>query len=164
MEGLFKVFENNLYNWIVLSAGLAFLWFKFMPGIFSDRERRINEALNRAAIAREEGRKLLEEQRIRINNAEREADQILVDAKRVAEDMRMQIGEQAKKEAADLQKKVEQQITTHRQMVITELRAQAATVAVRLAEASLPGAITPNVKKGLQERFVTQLESLGSSK
>lgn len=157
-------FKNNLINWILLSVGLAFLWFKFMPPIFSGRERKINEALNRAAIAREEGRKLLEDQRLRISNSEKEAEQILVDAKRVADEMRISISEQATKEAEDLQRKVDQQIATHRQMVITELRAQAATVAVRLAEASLPGAITANVKKGLQERFVTQLESLGSIK
>lgn len=164
MEGLFQLFENNLINWVVLAIMVLVLWNKFMPGLFASRRKRIEEAFSRADREREEGQKFLAEQRTRIENAERDAEQILVDARRTAEQMKEQIAAQTTRDIAELHKKIDQQIATHRQMVIQELRSQAATVAVRIAEASLPGAITPNVKNGLQDRFIAQLDSLGSNK
>lgn len=158
------VFRNNLANWIVLVILVAILWSKNMPKAFADRRRKIQTALDEAAKAQQEGTQFITAQKQRIENAEREADQILVEAKQVAERMKVDIAEQTKKDAVDLEKKIEQQIQTHRQMVITELRSQAATVAVRIAEASLPGAITPSVKQGLQERFISQLDQLGSNR
>jgi F-type H+-transporting ATPase subunit b len=159
-----EVFKNNLANWIVLVILLAVLWQKNMPKLFADRRRKIDTALTDASKAQTEGERYITEQRDRIQNAEREAEQILVEAKQLAERMKVDIAEQTKKDSADLEKKIEQQIATHRQMVITELRSQAATVAVRIAEASLPGAITNKVKEGLQERFINQLDQLGSNR
>jgi F-type H+-transporting ATPase subunit b len=159
-----EVFRNNLANWIVLAILLGVLWQKNMPKLFDDRRRKIDTALADAARAQEEGKRFIAEQTTRIENAEKEADKILVEAKELAERMKIDIAEQTKKDSADLEKKIEQQIATHRQMVITELRSQAATVAVRIAEASLPGAITSSVKQGLQERFINQLDQIGTNR
>jgi F-type H+-transporting ATPase subunit b len=163
MEALNKLFESNLINWLLLVAFLVYLWMKFMPGIFKDREDRINTALREAEQAKLEGRKFQEEQTARIANAEKEAESILVEAKQAAERMKADMSEKMRSDAEALQKKIDQQIATERQMAITELRSQAATVAIRLAEASLPGAITGNVKNGLEEQFVKQLDSIGNN-
>ncbi len=159
-----EAFENNFINWGVLTLALWFLWNKFMPQIFADRRQRIERALAQAEQIKTEGETFLALQRERIVNAEKEADEILVEAKQVAERMKASIAEQAQKDAVELQKKIEQQIATHRQMVIAELRSQAAVVAVRLAEATLPGAITDKVKLNLQEGFIGQLESIGNKR
>ena len=163
MESLNALFESNLINWLLLVAFLVYLWMKFMPGIFKDREDRITTALREAEQARLEGRKFQEEQQTRIANAEKEAENILVEAKQMAERMKTEMSVEMRKDADSLQKKIDQQIATERQMAITELRSQAATVAIRLAEASLPGAITPNVKNGLQDQFIKQLDSIGNN-
>jgi F-type H+-transporting ATPase subunit b len=157
-----EFFKDNLVNWIILALAVAFMWSKIMPGVFGSRRQKIKATLDEATRSKDEGKAFLEEQRARIANAEAESQRILVEARETAEAIRKQGAEDAKKDAADLERKLAQQIDTHRQMVITELRAQAAIAAVRLAEASLPGAITDSVKKGLQERFVTQLDSLGA--
>jgi F-type H+-transporting ATPase subunit b len=159
-----QIFGNNLINWVIFVGLIAFFWQKFMPPMFEARRQRIQGALDEAARAKAEGEAFLTQQRERIANAENEAQKILEDAKVTAQSMRSQESELIKKEIAELEKKLDQQISTHRQMVITELRSQAAVAAVRLAEASLPGAITDNVKKGLQERFVTQLDQIGANK
>lgn len=158
------IFDNNLINTVVLFGLLAFLWNKIMPGQFADRKQRIQSALDEAAKAKQAGQDFLETQKQRINNAEKEAEQILVEAKEVAERMKQEIADQTKKDAVDLEHKLTQQIETQRQMVITELRSLSATVAVRLAEASLPGTITPAVKQGLQDQFLTQLDTIGNTK
>ena len=157
------LFENNLINFIVLAVLLGILWQRVMPGVFAARKERIERDLTEAKRIQREGEEFYEQQKVRIANAEKEAELILVDAKRVAEQMKEQITQQTKKDAEDLEKKITQQIATQRQMVITELRSQAATVAVRIAEASLPGAITGKVKQGLQDRFIKQLDSVGSN-
>lgn len=163
MEALSKLFESNLINWLLLVAFLIYLWMKFMPGIFKGREEGINTAIRDAEQAKLEGRKFQEEQQTRIANAEKEAENILVEAKQTAERMKLDMSKQMREDADNLQKKIEQQIATERQMAITELRSQAATIAIRLAEASLPGAITPNVKNGLQDQFIKQLDSIGNN-
>lgn len=164
MESPLEIFKNNLANWLILVILVGILWQKNMPKLFGDRRNKIETAIADAAKAQEEGTKFLADQRNRIDNAEKEADKILVEAKQVAESMKADIAEQTKKDAADLERKIDQTIATHRQMVITELRSQAATVAVRIAEASLPGAITDRVKQGLQERFISQLDQIGSKR
>ena len=158
-----EFFENNLINWLILAAILVFMWNKYMPGIFEARRKKIEQSLDDAARARKEGNDFLLEQKQRIDNAAREAENILLEANQVAAQMKQQFTEETKKDAKALEQKIEQQIATHRQMVITELRSSAATVAVRLAEASLPGAITDKVKHGLQERFLNQLDSAGGA-
>jgi len=159
-----QIFSNNIINWVILVGVIVYFWNKFMPPIFAARHQRIQGAIDDAAHAKRDGEDFLQEQKQRIANAETEAKKILEDAKQTAASMKQQESEVIKKEIAELEKKLEQQIATHRQMVITELRSQAAVAAVRLAEASLPGAITDNVKKGLQERFVSQLDQIGANK
>jgi F-type H+-transporting ATPase subunit b len=159
-----EFFQNNLVNWLILVGVVSFMWMKFMPGVFGSRRQKIQTAIDDAQRAKKEGGAFLAEQRERIANAEKEAERILIEARQVAEQIKQQTSEKTKTDVEALEKKLDQQIATHRQMVITELRSQAATAAVRLAEASLPGAITPTVKKGLQERFVTQLDQLGANK
>ena len=163
MGSLFD-FSNNLLNWLILVVLLVILWVKVMPGVFKDRKDRIDNALEEAKRARTEGQDFLRQQEARIANAEKEADTILVEAKEMATKLKTQLSEDMKKDAEALQKKIEQQIATERQMAITELRSQAAIVAIRLAEASLPGAITPNVKGGLMDQFVKQLDTIGGGK
>ena len=159
-----EFFQNNLVNWLILVGVVSYFWMKIMPGVFGSRRQKIQSAIDDAVRAKQDGEAFLAEQRDRISNAEKEAERILVEANQVAEQIKVQTAERTTKEVAALQQKLEQQIANHRQLVIMELRSQAAVAAVRLAEASLPGAITPAVKKGLQERFVTQLDHLGANK
>lgn len=153
-------FENNVINWIVLVVLLTIMMVKLTPGIFKQREESVQRALDEATRAKEEGRRFFEEQNARIANAEKEAETILEDAKKIAASMQEEIREQTKKETADIARKIEQSIAAERTMAITELRSQAATAAVRLAEAALPGAITASAQKRLMNQFVEDLDSI----
>lgn len=162
--GLSGIFENNLINWGLLVVLLVVLWNRVMPAIFASRKDKIETALKDAATSRAEGQTFLLSQQERVANAAREAEQILVEARHVAEQMKAQIAEQSKRDGEELSRKTKQQIETEIQMAKAELRSQAAVVAVRLAEAALPGAITDSTRGKLQADFVKQLDSLGSKK
>lgn len=155
-----ELFQNNLINWLILVAVIVFFWQKYMPAFFSERRKRIQGSIDEAKRAHEEGKAFLAAQKERIANAEKEAEHILVEARDLAEKQKQQIAEQTKKDCADLEKKIQQQISGYRQTVITELRSQAAVAALRLAEIELPAALSDNAKQGLQERFVAQLGKL----
>lgn len=161
-EGLFGLFHNNLINWLLLVAVLVYMWMRITPAIFKGRQDDIETALLQAAESRKEGQAFLEEQRKKIENAEHEAETILVEARKVASEMKQQIVDQTAKDSQDLKHRIEQQIEGERRLAVTEMRSQAATVAVRLAEATLPGAITSTAKSRLLGEFVEQLDTVGS--
>ncbi len=109
-NALFELFSNNLINWLVLIALIAWLAQKQLPGLFAARKESIETTLKEASQARAEGQAFLEAQQKKIANAEKEAEKILVEAKEMAEQMRAQAAEQTKKEIADLSLNIEQQI------------------------------------------------------
>ena len=159
-NALFELFDNNVINWLLLVALLAWLASKQLPSLLAARKEGIETGLKEAAQARAEGAAFLEAQQAKIANAEKEAEMILVEAKQMAEQMRAQAEEQTKKELADFAAKVEQQIAGERQMAITQLRAAAAKAAVRLAEATLPAHITDATRDRLMSQFFQQLEEI----
>ncbi|MBX9721337.1 MAG: hypothetical protein K2X81_08085 [Candidatus Obscuribacterales bacterium] len=159
-----ELFSNNLINWLLLMAILAFGWMKITPAMFASRKEQIEKALKEAELARIEGQEFLKAQTERVANAEAEAEKILTEAKAAAAQMKADIEAQAAADEKALRERITQQINAEWQQASTEMRSRAATVAVRLAEASLPGAITPSSKTRLHNQFVEQLESGGVKK
>lgn len=159
-----ELFSNNLINWILLVVILIYMWMRLTPAIFQARKEKINAALNEAELARQEGEKFRIEQEARVQNAEVEAAKILDEAKKIAADMKADIERQTAVETEALRKRIKEQIEAEERLAITEMRSRAATVAVRLAEASLPGAITSSAKSRLLKQFVEQLDTDGAKK
>ncbi|MBX9571647.1 MAG: F0F1 ATP synthase subunit B [Candidatus Obscuribacterales bacterium] len=159
-----ELFSNNLINWLLLVVILIYMWMRLTPPIFAARKEKIDAAMREAEQARLEGEQFQKEQEARIQNAEAEAAKILDEAKKVAADMAADIKKQTETESAALIKRIDEQIEAEKRMAITEMRSRAATVAVRLAEASLPGAITGSAKSRLLNQFIEQLEHSSTSK
>ncbi len=159
-----ELFANNLINWLLLVAILIYMWMKITPGLFESRKERIESSLKEAEKARLEGQEFLKAQQARIANAEEETKQILEDAKKLAQTMAEDIKKQTENEEKSLKERISQQIEAEQQLAITEMRSRAATVAVRLAEASLPGAISSSSKSRLHNQFIEQLENGGIKK
>lgn len=159
---LVTAFTTNVANWVILVIALVFLWIKVAPPMFRQREESIQRQIDEAKRAQEEGQKFFEEQNKRIANAEKEAERILEEAKKIAAAMQEDIREQTKKETADALRKIEQAIHGERSMAINQLRSQAATAAVRLAEATLKSAVTDTHQKRLMTQFVDQLDTIDS--
>ena len=159
-----EIFSNNLINWILLVVILVYMWMRLTPGVFAAREEAIKNALGEAERARAEGEKFRIEQEARVQNAEIEATKILEEAKKVAADMAADLKNSTSVETESLRKRIDEQIEAEKRLAITEMRSRAATVAVRLAEASLPGAITSSSKSRLLKQFVDQLETDGATK
>lgn len=161
-NGLFAFFDNNLINWLVLVGLIAYMMSRLVPGLLASRRQSIESALKEASQARLEGLAFMEAQQKRVANAEKEAEEILVEARKVADQMRQQIEEQTAREIADLEAKIEQQVANERQLAVTQLRQAAAGAAIKLAELTLPHQVTAQTKERLLGEFLDQLEGTGS--
>lgn len=159
MEALKALFENNLINWLVLLGALVYAWRRFTPAMFQSRKERIEAAFNDATRAREQGEAFLSEQRAKVANAEAESARIIEESKQLAVQMEQQMKEQTAADLVALQKKIESQIASERQMAITELRAAASRAAIKLTEQMLPSMMTPEAKSRLLSQFMEQLDS-----
>ena len=158
-NAIFELFENNLINWVVLVIAICWGASRIMPSVFSNRKSQIDGAIQDARIAREEGEKFLTEQQAKIANAERESDNILVEAKQIAEKMRGDMEAATKKELADLEHRIDQEITNQRQLAVLQLRTAAAKAAIALSESAIPQALNDQAKAKLMNQFMDQLEA-----
>jgi F-type H+-transporting ATPase subunit b len=157
-EAARSLFENNLINWLVLLAGLIYLWKKYVPAMFAAREESITQALRDAAQAKLQSEKMLAEQKVRISNAEREASKILSDAKVFANELKVELETQTEKEVSQLKTRIEQQITYERELAVTQMREAAAKASISLTEKILPSLLDEAVKSRLLTEFMEQLD------
>lgn len=161
-EAIFD-WKSNVINWIILVGAMVWFAQKNLPGMFAQRERSIQESLDSARNAKEEAQKFLAQQKERVANAEKEAAQILEEAKQAAEQMKVQIKEQTAKEMADLESKFQSAIENERRVLVTEMRAAAARAAVELSEQYLAQAVNQEVKGKLLNQFMEQLDTVDTN-
>jgi F-type H+-transporting ATPase subunit b len=152
--------QSNVINWLVLLVVLACLGAKYLPPTLQARKETIESELQAAAQAREQASKQLEEQKRKVAAADKEADQILVEAKQAAEQMRIEIEKQTESDVAELLKKFEMAMANERQLAISEMRAVAIRAAIKLAEENLRSAMTEEARAKLLTQFVEQLDSI----
>ena len=129
----------GLMIWTVIVFGITlFVLWKFAFGpiqkILDERRTRIRQALEEADHARSEARKLLEEHRELRARARSEGEDILAEARRVADSMRERVREETE---ADRQRRLEEtrkQVEAETQRALEQIRAEIADLALVAAE------------------------------
>jgi F-type H+-transporting ATPase subunit b len=125
----------GLMIWTLVSFAITFFVLKryaFGPiqRIIDERRKRIREALEEADHARVEARKQLEEHRKLRAAARGEAEEILAEARKVADSMRERVREEAE---ADRQRRLEEtkrQIEAETARALEQIRAEVAELAI----------------------------------
>ena len=131
--------STGLMIWTVVCFAITFFVLKRfvfgpMQRAIDARRQRIREALEEADRARAEARRLLEEHRELRAHARGEAEQILTEARRVAESMRERLREETE---ADRQRRLEEtrrQIEAETTRALEQIRAEVAELALVAAE------------------------------
>jgi F-type H+-transporting ATPase subunit b len=121
----------GLMVWTIVCFGLTFLVlrrFAFGPiqKIIDERRERIQSSIEEAEKARTEARRLLEEHRALIGQARGQAEQILAEARKVAESMARRVKEETE---ADRQRRLEEtkrQIEAETQRALEQIRTEVA--------------------------------------
>jgi F-type H+-transporting ATPase subunit b len=153
----------GLMVWTLVAFGLTFLVLKryiFGPvqSAIDERRERVRASLAEADRAREEARRLLEEHRQLRAGARQEAEDILAEARRVAESMRDRVREETEQ---DRQRRIEEtrkQIAAETQRALEEIRAEVADLALVAAEKVTRKSLDDSDQRRLIEEAIRELD------
>ncbi|WP_295712549.1 F0F1 ATP synthase subunit B [Mucilaginibacter sp.] len=149
----------GLVFWTTISFGiLLFILGKFawkpILGALSDRERFIEDSLQKAEAAKEEMSRLTNENESLLKQARAERDQILTDARKVKEQMIVDAKELAHKEGARMIELARVEINNQKAIAMADVKNQVATLSLDIAEKVLRKQFEDHQK---QDELVSQL-------
>jgi len=131
-NALIKVVPGLMIWTLVAFAITFFVLRKYAFGpiqkAIDDRREKIRMSIQEADRARDEARKLLEEHRALIGKAKGEAEEILAEARRIADSQRERVKEETE---ADRQRRLEEtkrQIEAETQRALEQIRAEVASL------------------------------------
>jgi F-type H+-transporting ATPase subunit b len=135
----------GLMIWTLVSFGITFWALKHwafgpLQKLIDERRERIRRSLEEADHARDEARKLLQEHRALIGQARGQAEEILAEARRVADSQRQRVKEETE---ADRQRRLEEtkrQIEAETHRALEQIRAEVAELTL-VATAKVTGKV-----------------------
>jgi F-type H+-transporting ATPase subunit b len=147
------VFWTTVSFLILLFILGKFAW-KPILGALSERERFIEDSLQKAEAAKEEMSRLTNENESLLKQARAERDQILTDARKVKEQMIVDAKELAHKEGARMIELARVEINNQKAIAMADVKNQVATLSLDIAEKVLRKQFEDHQK---QDELVSQL-------
>jgi F-type H+-transporting ATPase subunit b len=157
------LFQINLFQVIIAAANfvifIAIIWkFAFTPisKILSDRKERIEQGLKDAEQARLD-RENAEAARIAtLQEARREANDILARSQKVAEESRERDLAATREELERIRVRASAELESEKQRAIADLRAEVADLALRAAGKVVGETMTDDRQRRLVQEFLTE--------
>jgi len=150
----------RLLNFAVLAGLLAFFVNKPIRNGLSGRRESIAKAIEEAEAARKGAEAKFAEYDAKLDRAEAEIDAIAAELKREGEQERDRIIAQAKEVAEKIRKEAEQSASLEIARAQAELRAEAARLAVSLAEELLTKGFTEQDQSRLLDEYMKKVGEL----
>ena len=162
------LFQINLFQVIIAAANflifLAIIWafaFKPISKLLADRKARIEEGLRDAEQARRDRESAEAERLAALQEARREANDILARAQKVAQDSREADIAATKAELERLREQAAAEIEAEKQRAVGELRAEVADLALTAAGRVLREEMTGERQRRLVEEFLRETGAPG---
>jgi F-type H+-transporting ATPase subunit b len=167
---MFLLADNSLIQpipglmiWTVICFAITFFVLRkyaFGPiqQVIDQRRERIIRALQEADNARDEARRLLEEHKALLGKARGQAEEILAEARRVAEAQRERVKQETE---ADRQRRLEEtrrQIEAETQRALDAIRREIADLALVAAEKVTARALDPQSHRKLIDEAIKELD------
>lgn len=155
-----------IWTWItflVLLAVLLKIAWKPILSMVNQREKTINESIEKAEEARNQAEQMMEEQQKKLNSAQDEIRRMLKENKELAEKTRNEIIENAKAEAEKLQQRAHADIERERQAAVQELRKQVADLAIMAASQLIKENLDAQKHRELIDDYITELDRLNKN-
>ncbi|MGO9482085.1 MAG: F0F1 ATP synthase subunit B [Candidatus Kryptoniota bacterium] len=154
--------DPGVIIWTALTFGLLLLilriaaWKPILKALDA-REDSIKKSIERAEAARNEAEAILNENKKNLAKSEEAAQQVLREARELAEKMRAESASKANVEGNKLIEKARQEIERDKQLAMTQLHGLVAELAVKAAEKILNETIDEAKQKKLVENFINSL-------
>jgi F-type H+-transporting ATPase subunit b len=157
------LFQINLFQVIIASANflvfLALIWtfaFKPVSKILADRKARIEEGLKDAEQARRDRESAEAERVAALQEARREANEILTRAQKVAQESRDADITATKAELERMRERATAEIEAEKLRAIAEVRTEVADLALRAASKVVGETLTKERERRLVEDFLNE--------
>jgi F-type H+-transporting ATPase subunit b len=164
------LFQINLFSVIIAAANfvifLVLIWkFAFTPisKILSDRKARIEQGLADAEQARRDRESAEAERLAALQEARREANDILARAQKVADESRERDLAATREELERLRVRASAELESEKQRAIADLRNEVADLALRAAGRVVGETMTDERQRRLVEEFLAETGSAPGS-
>ncbi len=125
--------------------------------MLDERERTIREAIEQAKRERAEAEKLLADQKESLAAARREAADLAKKNQQEVEALRTELTARARKEADDLVASARRQIQEEKSKAVSELKGQVADLAIDAARRLIQSSLDEKSQRKLVEEYIAQL-------
>jgi F-type H+-transporting ATPase subunit b len=155
--------EVGLMIWTLLAFGTT-LWvlskyvFPRVQAALDKRQRAIEEAIEESERTREEARKLLEEYRERLREARTQSEEIVVRARKAAEEHERESLEAARSRREELLEQTRRDIEAETRRAIQEIRLEVADLTVLATEKVTRKALDEGDQRRLVEEALGELD------
>jgi F-type H+-transporting ATPase subunit b len=152
-------FIPMLIGFLVLWAILAKFAWPTITGMLDKRVTTIRESLENAESARMESERLLEEQKAQLEEARKQATQIIADAKATGDAVRDEMMERAKEDARLLIERATAAIETEKKVAIAQLQSSVADLSVAVAGRVIGQDLSDREHRKIIEHYLAQAGS-----
>ena len=160
---LFWVIVSSL-NFIFFAVLLYWLFGKPVTRMLSERRARVEQGLADAEQARKDRESAESERLATIQEARREANEIITRAQKVAQDAREADIAATKAELERLRERAAAEIEAEKQRAMTELRGEVTDLALRAAGRVVGETLTTDRERRLVEEFLVETGDAGGSR
>ena len=155
-------FIPMLIAFIILWIILAKFGWPLFEGILNKREATVRDSLEKSEAARIESERLLAERQAELDRARSEVSQIIVDARKNAEDIKTTIEAEARAEAKAIVDKAHASIAAERVAVAKELQRSVADLSVEVAGRLIGEDLSDEEHRRIIERYVQEAGNLNA--
>jgi F-type H+-transporting ATPase subunit b len=160
----------KLGEWIPMLLGFIILWVilaKFgwpaFIGMIDKRAATIKDSLEKAELARIESERILEEGKAQLDEARKQAAQIIADAKTTGDAVRSEMMAQAKEDAQLLADKASAAIEVQKKTAIAQLQSSVADLSVAVAGRLIGTDLSEAEHRKLIERYIAEAGNLDAN-
>jgi len=153
----------TLVTFLILAFLLGRFAWKPLLAAVDAREAGIRDALDQARGEREESQKVLEEHRSLVTLARKERAEAVESGRQDALRLKAEILDEARKQREQLMTQAEAQIAAGLRQARTELRGEAADLAIQAASRLMGKNLDDATQRRLVEDYLAELERLGGS-
>ncbi|NLC76476.1 MAG: F0F1 ATP synthase subunit B [Clostridia bacterium] len=153
-------FIPQVVNLLITIGVLYILAYKPVTKMLLEREQKIEGAINDAAQKREEAEALLAKYQEQIQSARNEAQAIIANATKVAEEMKEEIIANAREEATKSLERAKAEIALEKARALAEIKEEMATLVVLAAGRVIDKELSPQDHERLIQEFIVEAGEL----
>jgi F-type H+-transporting ATPase subunit b len=143
---------------ILLIILRKFAWRPIIDSI-DERDREIKSSMEAAEQARNESKKIADEQKAMLSESKAEAAEIVAEAKKIADDFKRRLEQSAIEEKNSILKSAEIEIASMKESAIAELKTTVATLAIGAAEKLLSEKLDNDASIKLIDQYIEKIEA-----